>query len=110
KAHAEAIADIFDPVYYLSQYPDIGDAGVNPLLHYVMAGWEERRRPNLLFDTEFYLGQVGAIDGDPLLDYATTGVFAGGKPPPLFDGEYYWEQNPDVAAAEQNPLYHYQVF
>ncbi|MGC2414655.1 MAG: rhamnan synthesis F family protein [Stellaceae bacterium] len=110
KAHAEAIADIFDPVYYLSQYPDIGSAGVNPLLHYVTSGWDEGRRPNLLFDTEYYLGQVGPIDGDPLLDYATTGVFEGRKPHPLLDGAYYWKQNPDVAASEQNPIYHYQVF
>jgi hypothetical protein len=110
KAHAEAIADIFDPVYYLSQYPDIGEAGHNPLLHYVTTGWDERRRPHLFFDTEYYLGQVGAIDGDPLLDYATTGVFEGRKPHPLLDGAYYWQQNPDIAAAELNPIYHYQVF
>jgi predicted Zn-dependent protease with MMP-like domain len=110
KAHAGAIADIFDPVYYLSKYPDIGRAGLNPLLHYVTAGWDERRRPHLFFDTEYYLGQVGAIDGDPLLDYATTGVFEGRKPHPLLDGAYYWQRNPDVAAAEKNPIFHYQVW
>ena len=34
----------FSVEHYLSAYPDIRDAGVNPLLHFLDSGWQENRR------------------------------------------------------------------
>jgi hypothetical protein len=41
---------------------------------------------------------------------ATTGVSEGRKPHPLLDGAYYWQNNPDIAAAKINPIFHYQLW
>ncbi len=30
--HAAAIADLFDPIFYLTEYQDVATAGINPLL------------------------------------------------------------------------------
>ena len=34
----------FSVPHYLSAYPDIRDAGVNPLLHFLESGWQENRQ------------------------------------------------------------------
>lgn len=34
----------FDSAYYLSQYPDVAEAGFNPLVHYLLHGRNEGRR------------------------------------------------------------------
>ena len=44
---------LFDAEYYLASYPDIAAAGVNPLLHFIVQGAFERRKPHPLFDTAF---------------------------------------------------------
>jgi hypothetical protein len=108
KAHAEAISNIFDPFFYLTEYQDVALNGVNPLLHYVTEGCFEKRRPTLLFDPTYYAGQARLSTGDSLLHYAMKGVTAGFKPHPLFDTVFYFEHNPDVAKAGVNPLFHYQ--
>ncbi len=33
----------FSVSHYLSAYPDIGEAGINPLLHFLDSGWQENR-------------------------------------------------------------------
>jgi hypothetical protein len=108
--HAEQIVDLFDPFYYLGEHQDVALAGTNPLYHYVTTGFEERRRPNLLFEPDFYCAQDGEIRGDPLLHYAQTGARAGLWPHPLFDGAYYLEKNRDIRDSGVNPLFHYQVW
>ena len=110
KAHARRIVDLFDPIYYLSQYPDVAVSGTNPLFHYVTVGHQARRRPSLLFDVDYYLDQAGALRTDPLAHYVTHGVAEGHKPHPLFDGNFYRQTSPDVAADKVNPLFHYQVW
>ena len=110
QAHAAAIANIFDPFFYLTEYQDIAREGVNPLLHYVTYGYREKRRPTLLFDTDYYQEIVKLSTGDPLMHYVLKGADAGLKPHPLFDGNYYRERYPDVANAQINPLFHYQTW
>lgn len=35
----------FDSAFYLAHYPDVAEQGINPLLHFVMHGQQEQRRP-----------------------------------------------------------------
>jgi hypothetical protein len=110
QAHAGSIANIFDPFFYLTEYQDIARDGVNPLLHYVTIGHREKRRPTLLFDTDYYLQMAKLNGGDPLMHYVHKGAELGLKPHPLFDGNYYCERYPDIAEAQVNPLFHYQTW
>ncbi len=105
---------LFDPAFYLAQYPDVAEAGIDPLSHYlshgVVEGW---RKPNLYFDTAFYLQQnpdVAASGVNPLLHYLLDGFREEREPSPEFSGRLYLEQNADVAASEMNPLGHFLKF
>lgn len=51
----DTIAAALDKNFYFSSYPDIQDAGVDPIWHYAMCGWMEARDPSLYFSTRFYL-------------------------------------------------------
>ncbi|MCS7299817.1 MAG: glycosyltransferase [Spirochaetia bacterium] len=42
---------LFDSVYYLRQNPDVRNADVDPLEHFVMHGLKEGRKPNEWFDS-----------------------------------------------------------
>ena len=48
---------LFDTAYYLKQYPDVVESGLNPLVHYIRSGANENRNPSPLFDTAYYLKQ-----------------------------------------------------
>ena len=37
-------AGLFDAALYQKNYPDVGNAGIDPLHHYLMHGWYEGRR------------------------------------------------------------------
>jgi len=47
--------DGIDEKWYLTTYPDIKEANINPTLHFMKNGWKEQRNPNDTFDTSFYL-------------------------------------------------------
>lgn len=71
---------LFDPEYYLTQYPDVRQVGIAPVVHYLRYGWWEGRNPNPDFDTQAYLAQnpdvkMAAIN--PLLHYAQHGKSEG---------------------------------
>ena len=71
---------LFDPAYYLSQYPDVRHADMDPLTHFMKAGWKERRNPSAVFDTAFYLESYTdvAINGmNPLVHYIRFGANEG---------------------------------
>ena len=61
----------FDPQFYLSRYPDIAAAGMDPFEHYLHWGYREGRDPSAGFDTKYYLRRY--LDADlsenPLLHY-----------------------------------------
>src|ERR1700683_1312225 len=48
---------LFDSDWYLNKYPDVRDAGVDPVDHYVRLGWREGRDPSPLFRSSIYLAQ-----------------------------------------------------
>ena len=67
---------LFDENWYLTQYPDLAQAGVDPMLHYLKFGGFEGRRPNPDFDSAFYLAQypdVVKAGLNPLVHYIKFG-------------------------------------
>ncbi len=70
----------FDKTYYLSEYPDIELANIDPLLHFIGTGWREGRNPNKFFDTKYYLNSNPDIKGlgiNPFYHYISTGKAEG---------------------------------
>jgi hypothetical protein len=101
---------LFDPAWYIERNPDIVLQGLNPIMHWLVGGWEQQRDPSPLFDSQWYLGQspdVAAADVNPLLHYLEKGAMEGRSPHPLFDGPWYLERYPDAASSGMNPLVHY---
>jgi len=45
---------LFDRDWYLKEYPDVKESGMNPIEHYVKIGSKENRNPSAEFDTESY--------------------------------------------------------
>jgi len=125
----------FDTLYYLEAYPDIREAGMNPLLHYATAGEAEgrpalppqrRKRPretiekeyqNILasdlrelFDSAFYLAlylDIHPAPVDPLWHYCETGWSEGRNPSDQFDTNAYLAAYSDIRESGINPLWHY---
>ncbi|MEA1982203.1 MAG: rhamnan synthesis F family protein, partial [Campylobacterota bacterium] len=58
----------FDKEYYLNQYEDVRNSGINPLFHYLASGYLEHRNPSATFDTFYYM-QKHQIDYCPLLHF-----------------------------------------
>src|SRR6056297_1998510 len=78
RKEVEAIEPFFDRGYYLSQYPDVAAAGVDPIAHYLVYGWKEGRDPNADFSTSYYLKvnddiRTGGIN--PFVHYCRYGRF-----------------------------------
>lgn len=90
----EAIArtGLFDRSWYLSMYPDVAEAGLDPLEHYVRFGHQEGRRPSAYFDEAGYRERAQVPTGTlALLDYAERGEPRGIAPSASFDPEWYRE-------------------
>lgn len=101
---------LFDPVYYLRRYPDVGAAGIDPLTHYLDHGAEDGRDPNPVFQTRWYVARypdVTTLGENPLLHYLMHGSKEGRMPSPDFDPLWYLSANPDVAALGMDPLAHF---
>lgn len=113
----------FDGPWYLANNPDVAEAGLNPLLHYLGSGRAEGRSicpvaepvaaaliaASDLFDAGWYCEtQAPGVTLDQAArHYLQEGAANGLSPGPLFDGPWYLAHNADVAAASQNPLLHY---
>lgn len=108
-----AASSLFQSEWYLSEYPDVAAAAVDPLLHFLMFGTLQRRNPNPLFDTSWYLEKYPDVRSaaiNPLVHFISFGANEGREPNPYFDTGWYLSQYPDVAAAGANPLQHYLDF
>lgn len=67
---------LFDGQWYLSEYPDVAAAGLDPLVHFAENGWREGRDPGPSFRTSAYLKvnpDVARTGGNPLLHYIEYG-------------------------------------
>jgi len=106
----ELRAVLFDADFYLSRYPDVGAARIDPARHYLKHGAAEGRQPHPLFDPDWYLAQLSEPDrarSDPLGDYLRHGWSAGRSPHPLFDPQWYLRKNQDVVGSGMEPLEHF---
>ena len=77
-----ARSDLFDPAWYSARYPDVAASGMDPAVHYLLHGRQERRNPGPDFDAAYYLEHapdVAASDIDPLIHYIRVGA-AEGRP------------------------------
>ncbi|CUH82631.1 glycosyltransferase [Tropicibacter naphthalenivorans] len=77
----------FDHAFYLSQNPDIRALEeVDPVAHYLRAGWREGRDPAPWFGTRAYLTrypEVAESGENPFVHYLTTGREAGNLAAPF---------------------------
>jgi len=103
-----AVRRLFDAAFYLERYPDVRQAGMNPLWHYLRHGAAEGRKPHRLFEPDYYLGCCPEARNvaNPLLHFVQTGGRLG-NPHPLFDCKAYLAEHPDAAQRGVNPLMHY---
>lgn len=94
---------LFDAEFYMERYPDVREAGMNPLLHYVLHGAVEERKPNAWFQPEYYATVCEAARGveNPLLHFAENAERQCSSPHPLFDSEAYLRAHPETKG---NPL------
>jgi hypothetical protein len=89
----------FDREFYLNQYPDVAEAGADPLRHYLTRGRSEGRAPSRI--ALINVARQRKLRGKNFLARAKARVLLG------FDREFYLNQYPDVAAAGIDPLQHY---
>lgn len=151
--HALRRSGMFDVDYYRAKNPDVAQAGVDPIYHYVHFGAAEGRDPAPWFSTRGYLRRhkdVAAAGVNAFyhcLRYGRkegrgTGVNDVSTPHSvgktlgmgslfervlwhvapkracikalrrsgMFDADYYRAENPDVAQAGVDPVYHYVHF
>ena len=93
-------SNAFDPHFYLKKYPDILNAGVDPLTHYLKFGANENRDPSERFNTRFYkaqMTQAEILEINPLVHYLRVGRAKGYSinalsqtiPPALATGKFF---------------------
>jgi hypothetical protein len=73
----------FDPAWYLATYPDIAEAGLDPLQHFLEFGGREGRDPGPNFDSSWYLqiyADVSQSGYNPLVHYLRHGRDEGRNP------------------------------
>lgn len=80
---AVASTGAVDEAWYATTYRDVAEAGIPPLIHYLMQGWQEGRDPGPGFSTDHYLTtypDVAASGKNPLVHYVTQGWREGRLP------------------------------
>lgn len=73
----------FDAGYYLAVNPDVAQAGLEPLEHFLVTGWLEDRDPNAAFSVRDYLADnpdVAESGLNPFVHYVRAGRGEGRAP------------------------------
>jgi hypothetical protein len=66
----------FDAAFYLEAYPDVAAAGMDPLDHFLISGWQEGRNPTRGFSVRDYLDihpDIAQSGMNPFVHYVRTG-------------------------------------
>ena len=115
-------SDLFDKEYYLITYPDVKNADVDALVHYIKSGAIEGRNPSNSFDSKFYLNEYIDVNNsrfNPLVHYIMYGQKEGRfishfqkvrtiiEQSNMFDEDYYYATYHDVKDSGVNALTHY---
>jgi lipopolysaccharide biosynthesis protein len=101
---------LVDAVWYLQKYPEVAEAGMDPVKHYLRRGAEQGYDPNPYFHTNWYLERypyVAASQENPLVHYVRRGTAQGNDPSPRFHTKQYLQQHPELARGRVNPLAHF---
>src|SRR6185312_1096991 len=102
-------AIFFDSKFYRAT--NSGSAAkISPLLHFIVAGAFDGRKPHPLFDPAFYLERypdVRKTGVNPLLHFLRYGAAEGRKPHPLFQPDYYLKRCTEAKKSGGNPLAHF---
>ena len=85
-----SIRALFDTAFYLDAYPDVRNAGVDPLIHFLQRGASEWRRPNALFYPQWYGRKYldRAEPRDPFRHYHQVGQHRGLRFNPIDDPSF----------------------
>ncbi len=104
-----SLSGFFDRAFYLQRYPDISDAGIDPLVHFTRWGIAEKRHPHPLVDIGFMLSQDAALLPDPPTADALADVLARDlvDPSPHFSRSYYRGQLDEAEPVEAGLLRHF---
>ena len=71
--------------WYVDSYPDVAEADVEPLGHYLAIGAAEGRQASALFDTAWYVAahpEAARDDRNPLTYFLEVGAARGHVPSP----------------------------
>ena len=80
---SDEMSGYFDAEFYLKEYPEVANARIDPLHHYLEYGWWEGRDPSPSFSTLLYLSNnpdVAIANMNPLLHYLHHGRIEGRMP------------------------------
>ncbi len=104
------ISGLFNVEIYEERLAERGlkiEPGIDPFLHWVSVGWDERVVPTVLFDEEFYLGRHPDLAGGPewgFAQYVRAGCYAPGRSPTPFGPNYGGVPAPDARERQDPPL------
>ena len=80
-----ALGADFDRDFYRDAYADVAQGGLDPAVHYLVAGWREGRDPAPWFSTRAYLArrpELAEAGINPFVHYLTVGRRRGAAPAP----------------------------
>jgi GT2 family glycosyltransferase/glycosyltransferase involved in cell wall biosynthesis len=103
----------FDAEWYCTRYPDVAEAGHNPLVHFANWGPKEGREPNAFFNSRWYLAQNADIASAGLAaaeHFEKFGAIELRNPGPNFDMRRYAARFGHYAETGLDPLAHYLTF
>jgi hypothetical protein len=78
----ELVLAEFDARFYLASHPDVAEAGIDPIEHFLTAGWREGRDPSRAFSVREYLDanpDVAVAGMNPFVHYLRAGRGEGRK-------------------------------
>jgi hypothetical protein len=70
-------SDLFDEEWYLAHYPDVIEAKIDPVRHYLLYGGFERRDPGPHFSSGWYLDKYEDVKRsgiNPLIHFLRFGL------------------------------------
>jgi glycosyltransferase involved in cell wall biosynthesis len=118
----------FDETWYKANNPDVVQANIDPLTHFIQHGGNEGRAPGPNFSSQWYLSTYSDVRKagiNPLVHYLKIGKLEGRYAMPentqqeaelelirssgLFNEAWYLATYPDVAKAKKDPLLHFYL-